>query len=336
MSEPFVITLIDHEWENLEIEKNIIKNFTTEETPIKFNFLQSRDKTEIMNGIKNTDAIIVMYANISKEIIDSADNLKIISRYGIGVNNIDVKAASQKGIIVGNVGDYCIEEVSNHALSMILSSTRRLFSFNYYVKNNQWDFKLTKTPVRASKLNVGLVGFGQIAKRLAEKLDVIGYNVLAYDPFVEEKEMNSLNVKKVSMNTLLNTSDYVSLHSPLTDDTHHLIQKSSLEKMKESAVLINTSRGALIRENDLIDALNKKTIAGASLDVIENEPLRENHPFLSMDNVVLSPHAAWYSEDAIIEIRSKAVMNVINYMQGKTPRYIVNKNSLGRLFNEKL
>ncbi|WP_156288381.1 C-terminal binding protein [Oceanobacillus salinisoli] len=328
MSEAFKITIIDHEWENTKIEEDLIDLYSTAENPIKLSVLQSQNKSEIIQAAKESDAIIIMYANIDREILEAVPNLKLVSRYGIGINMVDVDAATECNTMVANVNDYCVDEVSDHALASIMAAARRLVQYNNLTRNGDWDFKQVPIPLRANKAIIGLLGYGKIPKRLAEKLKAIGYQVYAYDPFVDKDTMSGDGVIKASIEEIMKESDFISVHVPLIKDTYHLIGKKEIEMMKSSAYIVNTARGPIIDENALVEALQENKIAGAFLDVTEEEPLPSEHILRSLEQVVLTPHSAWYSVDAFREIREKAIMNVIEYSQGKIPSYLINKDIL--------
>lgn len=328
MSKPFKIILTDYEWEDLDIEETWIAKRQRPDRPIVLEVLQTHDKEVIKQHVEDADAILTMYAEIDEEILQRAKHVKIVSRYGIGVNMIDVDAATKAGIMVANVNDYCIDEVSDHALAFILASARRLFDYQRLSRAGEWDFKKATIPLRANRAIVGLVGFGKIPVRLAEKLVAIGYNVIAYDPFVDKEVMEEKVVRKVDLHELVAQSDFISIHVPLVESTKHLISKEEFALMKETAYLINTARGPVIDEEVMIEALQTGKIAGACLDVTEIEPLPENHILRKLDNVVLTPHAAWYSDKAFIEIREKAILNILDVYDGKEPTYWVNKQPL--------
>ncbi|MBM4761086.1 C-terminal binding protein [Bacillus sp. B15-48] len=330
MKKPFKITIVDYEWPELDIEKSLIQERMRQDEPIELQVLQTKDKETIIENVKDADAILTMYGVIDKDVLMAAKKAKIISRYGIGVNMIDVEAATELGKMVGNVNDYCIDEVSDHALAFIMSSARRLFDYNELTKKGEWDFKQAKIPLRASYAIVGLVGFGKIPVRLAEKLTAIGYQVMAYDPFVDKESMAKKGVIKAELHELVANSDFISVHVPLIEQTRHLISSKEFELMKNTAYIINTARGPIIDEAAMITALNEKKIAGCGLDVTETEPLPQDHILRNMDNVILSPHAAWYSETAFIEIRVGAISNILDVYDGKEPKYLVNLNVLSQ------
>lgn len=328
MTKPFVLALVNPDWESLDLERSILANHSSDQQPIELLVVESGDMDKIKEAIVGADAILTGLTTIDRDIMSAAPNLKVISKYGIGVNNIDVESATQLGIMVANVNDYCVDEVSDHALALIMSAARGLIPHNDFTREGKWDFNLVRLPIRASEAVVGLLGYGRIPKRLAKKLKAIGYNVLAYDPFVSEETMVEDGVVKADLPQLLEQSDFVSVHTPLTEDTLHLISKKEFQLMKETAFIINTSRGPVIEDAALIEALQEKEIAGAYLDVTEEEPPSKDSILRQLDNTVLTPHAAWGSGAAAKEIRQKGLMNIIEVTQGKAPTYLVNRDVL--------
>ncbi|MFK4390742.1 D-3-phosphoglycerate dehydrogenase [Peribacillus frigoritolerans] len=313
----FKILLTDYEFEHLKYEEEIFQ-----ESGLEINFIKAQCKTEeeVMEHAKEADAILNQYAPISRRVIESLENTKIISRYGVGVNTIDLDAAKEKGITVANVPDYGMEEVSNHALALLLSSARKVALLNKEVKKGNWDFKVCVPIHRFDKQTVGVLGFGRIPRRFIEKVKPLGFKTAAYDPFVSATDMAAVGVQKMDLDEIIGEADYLSIHVPLIDDTYHLINEERLKQMKSNAVIINTARGPIIDEKALSNALEKGIIAGAALDVTENEPVRIDSPLLTMDNVIITPHSAWYSEEAMVELRQKAARNIVQVLKGeKTP-----------------
>lgn len=274
-----------------------------------------------MEHAKEADAILNQYAPISRRVIESLENTKIISRYGVGVNTIDIDAAKEKGITVANVPDYGMEEVSNHALALLLSSARKVTLLNKEVKKGNWDFKVCVPIHRFNEQTVGVLGFGRIPRRFIEKVKPLGFKTAAYDPFVSAAAMAAVGVQKMELDEIIAEADYLSIHVPLIDDTYHLINEERLKQMKRNAVIINTARGPIIDEKALSDALEKGVIAGAALDVTENEPVSTDSPLLTMDNVIITPHSAWYSEEAMVELRQKAARNIVQVLNGEITPY---------------
>ncbi|MFC9599374.1 C-terminal binding protein [Peribacillus butanolivorans] len=313
----FKILLTDYEFEHLQYEEDVFQ-----ESGLDIDFIKAQCKTEeeVIELAKEVDAILNQYAPVSRRVIGSLENTKIISRYGVGVNTIDLDAAKEKGITVANVPDYGMEEVSNHALALLLSWARKVTLLNNEVKKGNWDFKACVPIHRFNEQTVGVLGFGRIPRRFVEKVKPLGFKTAAYDPFVSAEDMAAVGVQKMNLEEIICEADYLSVHVPLIDDTFHLINEERLKQMKRNAVIINTARGPIIDEKALAEALEKGVIAGAALDVTEDEPASIDSPLLKMDNVIITPHSAWYSEEAMIELRQKAAKNIVQVLSGeKTP-----------------
>lgn len=316
----FKILFSDYEYESLEIEENVIK----EQIPdVEFIYGQCKTEEEVIAIAKDVDAIINQYAPLGKKVIDSLTNCKVISRYGVGFNTIDVKAATEKGITVSNVSDYCLDEVSDHAMALLLSLARKVTFLNKKVKSGTWDYKKGMPIHRIKDSKLGLLSFGNIAQKVALKAQSFGMKIIAYDPYVPEKVAKELNVELVSFEELFKESDYISVHTPLNKATEGMVGTEQFKSMKEKAFIINTSRGQIIDEKALIDALQNNELAGAGLDVLELEPIEADNPLLQMDQVILNPHVAWHSMEAEKELKLKTAQNVADVLQGKEPKYIV-------------
>ncbi|MGM0779484.1 MAG: C-terminal binding protein [Bacillota bacterium] len=313
----FKVLLTDYEFENLKYEEDVFK-----ESGLDIEFVKAQCKTEdeVAEQAKHADAILNQYAPISRRVIESLENAKVISRYGVGVNTIDLDAANEKGITVANVPDYGMEEVSNHTLALLLSWARKVTLLNNEVKKGNWDFKACVPIHRFNNQTVGVLGFGRIPRRFIEKVKPLGFKLAAYDPFVSAEDMASAGVQKMELDEIISEADYLSVHVPLIKDTFHLLNADRFSQMKKNAVIINTARGPIIDEKALIEALENGIIAGAALDVAEEEPISIDSPLLHMDNVIITPHSAWYSEEAMVELRQKAAKNIVQVLKGeKTP-----------------
>ena len=273
----------------------------------------------------DADAFLVNHAIIGKKIISKLKNCKIIARYGIGVDNVDVEVAFKVGIVIANVPNYCAEEVSDNAIAYILICVRKIFQQIYILKTNtQWDYKKIKPVRRLANLTIGLLSFGNIANRVAKKLRGFNLNIITYDPyFINKEKYNWVNF--VSLEELLNNSDVISIHTPLNKETYHLINKDTIKKMKDGVFIINTSRGGLIDEIALFDGLKSGKIGGAGLDVLEyNDEINyPKSPLIKLDNVIITPHTSWYSEDAVNELQIKAAENVYKMLSEGKPLYEV-------------
>ena len=277
---------------------------------------------------RQADGLLVTYAQITREVIQGLHRCRIIARFGIGVDNIDVAAATERGIVVTNVPDYCIDEVSDHALALILALVRKICTANSHVQAGRWDLTpLVPIPRLRGKI-LGLIGFGKIPRALTPKAQAFGLHVLAFDPYVPADTMAQLGVEKVELTDLLARSDIISIHAPLTAQTRHLLNAEPLRCIKPGAILVNTARGPLIDEQALVDVLEEGRLAGVALDVLETEPPPTDHPLRGRDNVILTPHMAFYSEEALVELQTKAAEEVMRVLSGESPRYPVNPEVL--------
>lgn len=277
-----------------------------------------------------SDAVLVLFAEVERAFIESLPDCKILVRTGIGYNNIDVAAASERGIMVANVPDYCFDEVADHAMALMFSCIRKTVLLNQRVKSGEWDLNVSRPIPRLRNLTFGVFGFGNIAQSVCARAKAFHMDVVAYDPFLPDSVFEQAGVRRAAgWEALLREVDILSLHAPLTDETRGVINRDSLRLMKRTACLINTARGPLVKEDDLYEALTSGEIALAGLDVLEKEPPGPNAGLLALDNVVLTPHAAFYSDESEIELREKAVQQVIQTLNGGTPKYWVNKKQLG-------
>lgn len=315
------VVITDYYYESLQHEKNELAKINADIFDYHCN-----NEDEVIEVAKDADAIIVQFAPITRKVIENLDKCKLIIRYAIGVDNIDIEAATEHNIYVANVPDYGIDEVSNHAILLLLASARKLPISLQSVKEGLWDYKLTKPLYRLAGKRLGLVGFGRIPRLIAKKLQGFSLEIISHDPYVNTEQAKELGVQMVSLDELVETSDFISIHSPLTESTKHLFNISTFEKMKRTAFIINTARGPIIKEEDLIEALRKRYIAGAALDVTEKEPIDINNPLLKMDNVILTPHSAWYTEEAIETLQKMVGEEVVRVLSGNKPKNLVNKS----------
>ena len=313
-----IITDCDHK--NIDIETSILNN-----TNIPFKLLQCRTEDDLINKCKGADILINQYAPITQNVMEKlSTELKLVVRYGVGVDNVNVKAATKMGITVCNVPDYGTNEVADHALSLMLAIQRKIVLMSNYTKNEKWDYVKAIPVHRHSTLTIGIVGIGRIGKAFAKRVNVLGCNVVAYDPKFDKniKDCKSF-VKSVTMEKLLDISDIISIHCP-PDNTIGLFNDEAFNRMKKTAYIINTARGGIIDEEALERALSQRTIAGAAIDVVKKEPMSPEAPLFRHENFICTPHMAWYSEEAALELKRKVAEEVVRFAKGERVFYPVN------------
>lgn len=326
----YKVVITDREYENIDNELRIL----AELKDVEVLDYQYRDEEEVIKVAKDCDALIIQYAKATKKVIDALDHCKVIAKYATGIDGIDIAEATKKGICVTNVNDYCADEVSTHAAALLLDVVRRTQEFNSRVKAGQWYRMGIKIPSLRESV-VGVVSFGRIARAYIDKIKPFCSQIWVYDKFVFEEDMVKYGVVPKSFDEILAGADYISVHAPLTEETHHMFHREVFKKMKPSAALINVARGALVKEEDLIWALANGEIAFAALDVLENEPPQEDCPLLHMDNVIVTPHTAWYSTESQKKLQSTVAEDVVRVLQGKMPVNLVNKELTSLLEVEK-
>ncbi len=316
----FKVVVTDFEFGQLQYEEAV---FEESGLDIEFVKVQCQTEEEVIETCKDADGIINQYAPLSRKVLENLKNCKVISRYGVGVDTIDLDAAKELGITVCNVPDYGVEEVSNHTVALFMAWTRKIVELNNAVKSGTWNYAVG-TPIYRFKDRVfAIFGFGRIPRRVIEKLQPYGLKLIGYDPFVSDEEMAKYNVEKVELEEALSRADIISLHVPLTKETHHLINRETLKLLKDGVFIINTARGGIIDTDALVEGLQSNKIVGAALDVVEEEPMLANHPLLAFPNVYITPHSAFYSVEAIEELRTKTARNVVDKLHGHQPKYII-------------
>ncbi|UFJ40781.1 C-terminal binding protein [Brevibacillus humidisoli] len=322
------VVITDWEYPDLRYEQRVFAPYDQ----IELVPAQCRTEAEVIAACADADAIINQYAPLGADVIAALNRCRVITRYGVGVNTIDLEDATAKGICVANVPDYCQDEVADHALALILAWARKVVRADRHIRAEAWDYKVTKPIYRLRGRRLGLVGFGKIPQALAAKVQPLGIDVVAYDPYCPAEVMEHQGVTAASLEEIMSTSDMVSVHTPLTEETRGMIGKEQFALMKPQTFLVNTSRGPVVDEQALVEALRSGRLAGAALDVVEQEPISRDHPLLAMDNVIFTPHVAWYSEEAEEEMRTKAALGVIDVLvHGEYPRYLVNKQVCERV-----
>lgn len=317
----FRVVLTDYMYETIQPFYDVYNQYED----IEFVPLQLTEKRDILRETEFADAVMVHFDQIDKDVISNLKNCRIIARSAVGYDNIDLDAASAAKIPVTNVPDYCVEEVSNHTLMMILNSAKKFNQLEANVKKGLWgDFAIAK-PIHAVRgQTLGLLGCGRIARCLAVKAQVFGIKVIAYDPYIKPEAVKDLGVTLVSREELLAQSDFISMHLLLNEDTRKSINADFFKKMKNSAIFVNTARGGLVDEDALIEALRTGEIAGAALDVLTEEGIDKDAPLQKFDNVIITPHAAWYSEQAFYTLLTSAAQEVVRALHGEPVKNQVN------------
>jgi D-3-phosphoglycerate dehydrogenase len=315
------VVFTDHTFDDLDIERAILDDVDAELVDAE----TRDDPLETVLADVDPDGVIVMYADADADLLDLMPNCRVVSRTGIGFDNVDLDAATERGVYVTNVPDYCIPEVSDHTIALLLALARKVVDYNDRVKAGAWDVTAGRTMRRLDGGTLGLIAYGDIARAVGEKARALGMDVLAHDPYLDEDDVAE-DVTLVDDRTdLLAESDAVSIHAPLTPATEGLIGPDELARMKETAFLLNTARGGIVDEDALADAIRVGEIAGAGLDVLAAEPPDDDSPLLDLDEVILTPHAAYNSAESVVELREKAARNVAAALADEVPPYVVNE-----------
>ena len=291
--------------------------------------LKNMDSPESRAVLAKADALVITLQKITAQVIDLLPRCKLISRLGVGLDNIDIPAATARGIWVTNVPDYGVDEVSTHAASLMLTLLRGIPQLVNNTRQGKWDSAVARPIKRFSEQTVGVMGFGRIGRAFATKAKGFGVHVIAYDPLISADAIRAHGAEPVDLDSMFSQSDFISLHLPLTDETKHIINAQSLAKMKPSAYIVNTARGGLIDEAALLAAVRAGQIKGAGLDVLSAEPPPKDNPvlmaLLQEERILITPHFAWYSEEAMIDMRAKGADEVVRILSGQPPRCPVNQ-----------
>lgn len=278
-----------------------------------------RTEDDVIRTCGDADVLLVQWAPITRRVMEALPKLRGIVRYGVGVNNLDLDAARDLGITIANVPNFCLEEVSDHTAAFLLALGRRIPQDHYNIAHGGWGINDLLPIPSFRDLTLGLVGFGAIAQLVAKKASVFGFHIMASDPFQKDAVFHDNGVERSDFETLLRSADIISLHTPLVPATQHLINRNAIEKMRKGVILINTSRGPVVKEIDLIEALQKGHVLAAGLDVFEDEPLSEHSPLRSMQQVVLTSHAASVSTRAVRLLQIKAAEAARDILTGERP-----------------
>lgn len=329
------VLIINDEGGDIQLEKDIIReSFEEGIGRLIVEFIPSTDTVSIERELSEADGVISVYTNFDRKIMEKMKRCKIIATQTIGVNPIDLNAATELGICITNVPDYCAEEVALHTVTLALSCVRKITTYNRISRDKIWDiddiYKFGKLH-RLQGKTYGLVSFGKISKRVAELIAGFGMKVMAFDPFLNESVFKEHGVQRAeTLDELFSSCNIISLHTPLTPNTVGMVDLELLKKMPKRGILINTSRGGIVKEEDLYIALKEGILEAAGVDVIIDETKFESLLY-ELDNVIITPHVAYYSEESLIECRQKAAEQIGDVLgRGCIPKYLVNKTVIGK------
>ena len=316
----FRVVMIDYDYDSIEpIGKPILDAGGT------FEGRRCDSLDEALQFARGADGIIIQYLGpASDRMFTELPDLKVVARMGIGLDPIDVPSATAHGVCVVHVPSYCEDEVSDHAMALLLSCVRRTAMSTRAVRAGTWDFKIGRPMPRLRGRTLGLMGFGKIPRTLAPKAKAFGLRVIACDPYLKPEVAAQEGVELVDFDGLLSQSDFISVHCPMTEETAGLFGKEAFKKMKPGAILVNTARGGIVDSQALARAIQAGEIAGAGLDVLAEEPPPTDHPLLQLDQVVLSPHAGYYSDESLIDLQTKAGLYTAQLLCGKRPAGLAN------------
>ncbi len=317
------VVISDCYYDNVDLERQMIESAGHELV-----YCDCKTEEDVIACASDCDILIVQFAPVTRRVIEHLKRCRLICRYAIGVDIIDIQAATEHGIYVANVPDYCQDEVSNHAIALMLSMMRKLPQISSSVRAGKWDYTVAKPMHRTLGRTFGILGLGRLGTLVARKMSNFGMDIITSDPGIHTEYSQQNCVRRVDMETLLRTSDYLSIHVPLTQETYHLIDEAAFEKMKDSILIVNTARGPVIKEEALVHALETGKVGGAALDVTEKEPLPMDSKLRTFDNVILTPHFAWYSDESIKILQRSVAEEALRVLDGQLPLHLVNTEVL--------
>lgn len=325
--QPIKIVVTDYIEPDLEWEKEQLAQY--EQVSFEYHQLKFAPQEELVAAVADADLVLVNMVPMTAEVIGQLDNCKLLIRHGVGYDNVDVEAATARGIRVAYEPDYCTDEVAEHAIALMLGAWRKLFIGRKVLedssKNGIWNFESIYPIDTLKGKTVGIVGCGRIGSTVLTRLQSFGFEFLVCDPYLSVERQNELGIETVDLETLLRGADIVTIHSSLSQETQCLIGRDQLRLMKPTAYLVNTARGGLVDTDALAVALKEKWINGAAIDVYVKEPPDPDFPLFACDNALLAPHLGWYSEEANWSIREKIVEDFVRFIEGRPPRFLVNK-----------
>ncbi|MDG5759033.1 C-terminal binding protein [Natronococcus sp. A-GB1] len=317
------ILVTDFDFPDLEIERGVLAD-----RDVELVSADAETADEVIEAAReaDTDALLVQYAPIDRDVLETLD-VAVVGRYGIGVDTVDLEAATDEGVVVVNVPDYCEDEVPTHTIALLFACVRKTSLYDREIAEGTWDWTVGAPIHRLAGKTLGFAAFGKLPRRIAERLSGFDLEFVAYDPHQSADELAEYGVEKVSFDGLLERSDIVSVHAPLTEETRELFDAEAFAAMDDDAVLLNTARGAVVDDEALATALEDDELAAAGLDVLPAEP-PEDSPLVGRDDVVCTPHVAWYSEESIVELRETVTRDVLRVLGDDRPENPVNEDVL--------
>ena len=327
-----LVVITDFDFDNVSLETEILEAAGAEVVA-----LQAKREEDLFEVAPDCAAMMNQYAKIGLETITRMQKCEVIARYGVGVDIVDVGAASDRGILVTNVQDYCTEEVADHAIALWMTLARKLPDYDRATHRGIWKWQSGQPVYRLRGRTMGVVSLGKIGQAIATRAQAFGVNVIAYDPFLTAAVAAKFGVELVSKPDLLARSEYILMQAPMTPDTHHFLSDAEFATMKPGAILVNTGRGPTVDNAALFRALSEGHLAAAGLDDPEEEPAKranwtpEDNPLFTLPNVLVTPHAAYYSEESILQARVTAATQVAKVLTGQKPDYTVNADALAAI-----
>lgn len=324
-SSGFRVVVTDHAFPSLDTERSVLASEAA-----RLHDAQCRSEDHLVEAVRDADAILVQFAPITAAVIASMPRCRAIVRYGIGVDNVDVAAATRAGIPVSNVPDYALDEVADHALALLLALARKLPQVVQDVRAGRWELSPRRPLYSLRGRTLGLAGFGAIGRRVAARALAFGMRVQAYDPYLTDDAFRAADAERADWDALLSTSDAISIHLPLTDGTRALFDDAAFATMRAGALLVNTARGGVVDTDALVRALNAGRLAGAGVDVLAEEPPAADAAIVHHPNAIVTSHCAWYTEDALVRLQRHAAEEVARVLRGDPAKYVVNPEVLTR------
>ena len=323
MSYKYKVMMTDYAWSSVEPERQVLEAIDAELV-----VAESGTEAEFIDLAPQVDGILTCWLHVTTAVVEAAQKCKVIGRCGIGLDNINVETATALGMVVTNVPAYCIDEVSDHAMALLLACARKISLLDRTIKNGNWTRDVGPSMRRIRGQKLGIIGFGRIGKAIVPKAKAFGLEVLIYSPRATQQIADEYGVTLVDFPELLAESDFITIHAPLNPETEGMFNEEAFRRMKSTAYILNTSRGGIIETDVLYNALTTGEIAGAGLDVLAEEPPQSDEPLLALDNAILTPHAAFTSEESIYDLEVTAAAEVARVLTGQMPESVVNPEVL--------